>query len=82
MADSMKKLEFYLNVVHYCIYRLDSNIAMFISKNNPVRYIVNMPFFQRRMKKQVDAYNEELKKNLYIYIDKYIGISIGRAGGY
>ena len=66
MTDSMKKLEFYLNVIHYSMYRLDRNIVMFIIKNNPMKYIVNMPFCQRMMKRLGKDYNEE-QNYLFLY---------------
>lgn len=78
MADSMKKLEFYLNVIHYCMYKLMNKLIIFIS--SLVVYITLKLNFDRILRRRGLDYIEQQNKALYPYINRY-GLNVAHAGG-
>lgn len=74
----MKRIENYLNVLHFCFYRADYKLHLFANKINPFLLIHKLPFQKRRY--------EELGIDIYKEIDKAFGnkeygISMTVAGG-
>ena len=74
----MKRIENYLNVLHFCFYRADYKLHLFANKINPFLLIHKLPFQKRRY--------EELGIDIYKEIDKAFGnkeygISMIVAGG-
>ncbi len=74
----MKRLENYLNVLHFCFYRAHYKLHLFANKINLFHLIHKLPFQKRKY--------EELGINIYKEIDKAVGnkeygISMTVAGG-
>ncbi len=74
----MKRIENYLNVLHFCFYRADYKLHLFANKINPFLLIHKLPFQKRRY--------EELGIDIYKELDKAFGnkeygISMTVAGG-
>lgn len=78
MADKMKKIEYYMNVLHFCFYRFDYKMHLWSNKINPFHLIHKLPFQQRRYKELgVDPIKEIDKA----FGDKEYGLSMTVAGG-
>ena len=74
----MKRIENYLNVLHFCFYRAHYKLHLFANKINPFLLIHKLPFQKRRY--------EELGIDIYKELDKAFGnkeygISMTVAGG-
>lgn len=68
----MKKVEFYLNVFHYCIYKWHFRSHLFANKINPLRLIHKLPFQKKRYEKLGIDIDREVDK---IFSDERFGIS-------
>jgi len=74
----MKKIEYYMNVLHFCFYRFDYKMHLWSNKINPFHLIHKLPFQQRRYKELgVDPIKEIDKA----FGDKEYGLSMTVAGG-
>ncbi len=74
----MKKIEFYLNVLHFCFYRLHYKSHLFFNKINPFHIIHNLPFQKRKYEELGIDIHKEIDK---AFGDKTGGLSILVAGG-
>ena len=74
----MKRIENYLNVLHFCFYRAHYKLHLFANKINPFLLIHKLPFQKRRYEKLgIDIYKEIDKA----FGNKEYGISMTVAGG-
>jgi hypothetical protein len=74
----MKKIELFLNVLHFCFYKWHYKLHLLANKINPVNLIHKLPFQKRKY--------EELDINIHKEIDKAFGdkasgISVMVSGG-
>lgn len=74
----MKKIEYCLNVLHYCIYKADYKLHLWSNKINPFHLIHKLPFQQRRYKKLGIDPIKEINK---VFENKNYGISMSVSGG-
>lgn len=78
MADKMKKIESYLNILHFCFYRFDYKLHLWSNKINPFHLVHKLPFQQRRYKELGIDPIKEINK---VFGDKSYGFSMMLAGG-
>jgi len=64
----MKRIENYLNILHFCFYRLHYKLHLFANKINPFNLIHKLPFQKRRY--------EELGIDIHKEIDKALRDSV------
>lgn len=74
----MKRIEYYLNILHFCFYCADYKLHLLANKINPFHLIHKLPFQKRKY--------EELGINIHTEINKAFGnkdygISMMVAGG-
>jgi len=74
----MKKIENYLNILHFCFYRFDYKLHLWSNKINPFHLIHKLPFQQRRYKELGVDPIKEINK---VFGDKAYGFSMMTAGG-
>ncbi len=74
----MEKIEFYLNVLHFCFYKSHYKLHLFVNKINPFNLIHKLPFQKRRYEKLGIDIHEEINK---AFGGERAGISIMFAGG-
>lgn len=74
----MKKIENYLNILHFCFYRFDYRLHLWSNKINPFHLIHKLPFQQRRYKELGVDPIKEINK---VFGDKSYGLSMIVAGG-
>lgn len=75
----MNKMEFYLNVIHFCFYRAHYKLHFFSNKINPFHLIHRLPFQKRKYEELgIDIYKEINKS----FGDKTAGLSMMAAGGF
>ena len=76
--NNMKKIEFFINALHFCFYKAHYKFHLLANKINPARLLLKIPFIQKRHKELgVDIYSDINKA----FGDKSFGISISVAGG-
>lgn len=74
----MKKIEIYLNILHFCFYRFDYKLHLLSNKINPFRLIPKIPILKRRYEKLGVDVCKEVDK---VFGDKSYGFSMMTAGG-
>ena len=74
----MEKLEFYLNVFHFCFYKLDYRLSLLFNKINPFWLLTRLSFFKRRYKELGVDIHKEVNN---LFENKVYGFSIMVAGG-
>ncbi len=74
----MKKIENYLNVLHFCFYKADYKLHLLSNKINPFHLIHKLPFQKRRYEKLGIDPIETINK---VYKNKNYGTSMVFAGG-
>jgi len=75
----MKKIEKYLNILHFCFYRFDYKLHLLSNKINPFRYLAEIPIIKKRLEvKGVINIQKEINK---VFGDKSYGFSMMVAGG-
>lgn len=72
------KLELWLNIVHYCIYKVDYKLHMFSNKLNPFVLIGKMPRIKRNLEKQGTTLLDVTNK---VWTDRRIGFGVMISGG-
>ncbi len=74
----MKKIEHFLNIIHYCIYRLDYRLHMLSNKLNPFLLLGKIPAVGRKFEEQGTTHLDVVNK---IWTDKRYGFSVMISGG-
>ena len=74
----MKKIEFYLNVLHFNIYKAHYRLHLLANKLNPFHLIHKLPFQKRRYEKLGIDIHKEIDK---AFGNKNFGLSLIVAGG-
>lgn len=72
-------MENYLNIIHYCFYRVHYRLHLFAKKANPFNLIHKLPFQKRRYEQLGIDIHTEIDK---AFSDKWIGLSVTVAGGF
>ncbi len=70
-------LQEFLNIVHYCIYKLDYNLHAMFSKLNPIRLLWRIPSTRRKLEEK-GRYYEDLDK---LWTNRRYGMGIIVSGG-
>ena len=73
-----KKIEIFLNIIHYCMYKVDYKRHLLFNKLNPFVFIGRIPSVKRKFKEQGTTHLEVVNK---IWGDKRFGFSILISGG-
>lgn len=71
-------MENYLNIIHFCLYKVHYKSHIFAKKLNPFNIIHKLPFQKRRYEKLGIDIHKEIDK---AFGDKNFGLSITIAGG-
>ena len=75
----IEKLELWLNIVHYCFYKVDYKIHLLSNKLNPFLLIGKIPAVKRKFEKQGTSQLEVVNK---VWSDKRYGFGIMLSGGF
>ena len=78
MNIMIKKIEFWLNVFHYFLYKADYKFHMFSNKINPALLLGKIPSLKRRLEKQGTSQIEIVNK---VWTDRRFGFGIMLSGG-
>jgi hypothetical protein len=74
----INKLEYFLNIIHYCIYKLDYKLHLFSNKINPFLLLGKIPAIKRKFEERGTTQLEIANK---IWMDKQNGFGIMISGG-
>lgn len=74
----IKRIELWLNIVHYCYYKLDYRLHLLSNKLNPFLLIGKIPAVKRKFEEQGTSQEEVVNK---VWGDKRYGFSIMISGG-
>lgn len=74
----MRYLELYINVVHYCLYKLDYKRHMLWNKLNPFLLLGKIPVIKRKFEERGVSQSDVVNK---VWGDKRYGFSIMISGG-
>lgn len=72
------KIELWLNIVHYCIYRVDYKLHLLSNKLNPFLLLGKIPGVKRKFEEQGTSQEEVVNK---VWGDKRYGFGIMISGG-
>lgn len=75
----MDKIESYLNIVHYCLYKAEYRLHLLSNKVNPFWLLAKIPFIKKRHEKMGVDIHQEINK---AWGDKSFGLSTVAAGGF
>lgn len=75
----MNTIEIYLNIIHFCFYRVDYKIHLISNRMNPFNLIHKLPFQKRRYEKLGIKPIETINK---FYGNKRNGTAVIFAGGF
>lgn len=78
VKDMIEKIEIWLNIVHYCIYRADYKLHMLSNKINPFILIGKIPAVKRKFEEQGTTHLDVANK---VWTDKRFGFGIMISGG-
>lgn len=79
MAGKMKKMAYFLNILHFCLYRFDYKLHLLSNKINPFRFLAEISFVKKRLEeKGVRNIQKEIDK---AFGNKEFGLSVMVAGG-
>ncbi|WP_158860700.1 hypothetical protein [Lunatibacter salilacus] len=73
-----EKIELWLNIVHYCIYRAENRRYTFFNKLNPFLLLGKIPAVKRKFEEQGTSHKEVVNK---IWMDRRYGFGIMISGG-
>lgn len=73
-----KKIELWMNIVHYCIYKADNRLHMLSKKLNPFLLFGEIPAVKRKLEKQGTSLKEVGDK---VWTDNRFGFGIIISGG-
>lgn len=84
--EAMKdKIENYLNVVHYCLYKAEYSLTLLFNKVNPVwllvRLLYKIPFIKKGYKKRGVTVQDLSNEINNLSSNKHFGFSVVWAGG-
>lgn len=71
-------MESYLNIIHYCFYKLHYKIHLLFNKINPINIIHKLPFQKRKYEELAIDIQGEIDK---AFGDTRFGLSVTVAGG-
>jgi hypothetical protein len=74
----MQKIEKILNIIHYCIYKLDYRLHMLSNKINPFLLLGKIPAVKKKFEEKGTTYLDVANE---IWTDKRFGFGIMLAGG-
>ena len=74
----MGKIELWLNIIHYCIYKVDYKIHMFSNKLNPFVLLGRIPRIKRNLEEQRTTLVDVTNK---VWTDRRFGFGIMVSGG-
>lgn len=74
----IEKLELWLNIVHYCIYKVDYKFHMFSNKLNPFVLLGRIPRIKRNLEEQGTTLVDVTNK---VWTDKRYGFGVMISGG-
>lgn len=74
----VEKVEFWLNVVHYCLFLAANRLHIFSNKVNPFILLGRIPAIKRRLDEQKTSLTEITNK---IWLDERFGYNIMISGG-
>jgi hypothetical protein len=73
----INKIEQFLNIIHYCFYKLDYKIHMFSNKLNPFLLLGKIPAIKRKFEEQGTTHLEVVNK---VWTDRSFGFGIMISG--
>ena len=87
MEDSIvDRIENYLNIVHYCLYKAEYRLHLLFNKINPawllIWLLMKIPFIKRRYEKMGVTRQSISRDNNNVWGDKRFGLSTVAAGGF
>lgn len=74
----VEKIELWLNIVHYCIHKLDYKLHKLSNKLNPFLLIGEIPAIKKKFEEQGTSQKEVVNK---VWADKRYGFGIMISGG-
>jgi len=74
----MKKIEYYINIIHYIIYKTDFQFHKWFEKINPIMLVNKLPFQKRMYQRKGIDIHKELDET---FANPKFGISSIRSGG-
>jgi hypothetical protein len=75
----IKAIEYYINVIHFCLYKAHYKFHLTANKVNPFRLLTKSSFIKNRLqKKGIIDIQKGIDKS---FSDKYLGISVMFSGG-
>lgn len=78
MKAIIKKVEMWLNIVHYCIYKVDYKLHILFNKLNPFLLIGKIPAVKKKFEEQETSLKEVGDR---VWTDKRYGFGIMISGG-
>lgn len=75
----MKRIEIYLNILHFCFYRAHYKLHLFANKINPFRYLARISYIRKRLEEKGVANIEDVINKAFR--SKEYGLSTTVAGG-
>lgn len=78
MKDMIEKMELWLNIVHYCLYKADYRLHMLSNKLNPFVLIGKIPAVKRKFEEQGKTHLDVVNK---VWTDRRFGFGIMISGG-
>ncbi|TJZ53595.1 hypothetical protein FAZ15_16300 [Sphingobacterium olei] len=76
------KIENYLNIIHYCLYKAEYRLHFLFNKINPAWLLMKIPFIKRRYEKMGVTRQSINRDNNNLWGDKRFGLSTVAAGGF
>lgn len=74
----MEKIELWLNIMHYCLYKVNYKLHLLSNKLNPFLLLGKIPAVKRKFEEQGTSQEEVVNK---IWGDKRYGFGIMISGG-
>lgn len=74
----IKTIEYYINVIHFCLYKAHFKVHTILNRLNPINLIHKIPF----QRKKYEELGIDISKEINTaFSDKYFGISVMFSGG-
>lgn len=74
----IKNIEYYINVIHFCLYKAHFKLHTILTRINPINLIHKVPFQKRKYEELGIDISKEIDKS---FSDKNFGISLMFSGG-
>jgi len=81
MKVMIKRIELWLNVIHYFIYKVDYKLHTLFNKVNPSILLGKIPAIKRKLEKQGTSPEETMAVVDKIWTDRRFGVGIMVSGG-